>query len=313
MLAPPDRQGELEEIKTALVAGENVRNLETVRVTKTGELVEVSVSASPIRSATGMVVGLSAIARDIREQRQLLRTLESQRAELQRSNDELMQFAYVASHDLQEPLRMVSSYSELLSSRYQGELDERATRYLAYISEGAARMQRLIRELLNYARVGTRAKPMAPVSLDEVVRNVLSDLKTRVDAAKAEIEVSPLPTVRGDDIQLGQVFQNLISNAIKFRGDRQPRVTVGARREGEMWRISIEDNGIGIDMKFHDRVFEIFRRLHDRDAYDGTGVGLAIVKRIVERHGGRVWFDSTVGEGTRFHFTVPALTTVNDL
>lgn len=313
ILTPPDLYNELEGIVATLIAGHSVRNVQTVRITKSGELVDVSVSASPIRSATGMIVGLSAIARDIREQRQMLRTLESQRAELQRSNDELMQFAYVASHDLQEPLRMVSSYTELLASRYKDELDERAGKYIAYISEGATRMQRLIRELLNYARVGSRAKPMATVNLDEVLRSVLIDLKTRIEAANAEIVVSSLPTVRGDDIQLGQVLQNLISNAIKFRADRRPHVTVSAARDGDMWRVSVVDNGIGMDMKFHDRVFEIFRRLNERDAYEGTGVGLAIVKRIVERHGGRVWFESTPGNGTRFHFTVPHRSTVDEM
>jgi light-regulated signal transduction histidine kinase (bacteriophytochrome) len=242
----------------------------------------------------------------------MTQALESQTADLKRSNDELTQFAYVASHDLQEPLRMVASYTELLSTRYQGQLDERADKYIAYISEGASRMQRLIRELLAYARVGTRAKAMAPVNLDDVARNVLGDLKALAESADAEIIVARLPTVLGDDLQLGQVLQNLIGNGIKFRANRRLRVTVKAERDGDKWRVTVEDNGIGIDMRFHDRVFEIFRRLHERDSADGTGVGLAIVKRVVERHGGRVWFESTLNQGTRFHFTVPATDQFNE-
>jgi len=305
-LVPPEQLDELHGMIEACLAGKTIRNVQTVRLAKNGTPVFVSISAAPIRSAGGAVVGLSAIARDIREQMRMLQALESQTAELKRSNDELTQFAYVASHDLQEPLRMVASYTELLASRYEGKLDERADKYITYISEGASRMQRLILELLNYARVGTRGKAPAPVDLNDVTRDVLRDLKSRIESADSEVIVSPLPAVLGDDIQLGQVLQNLIGNAIKFRADRRPRVAVSARRDGTMWQVTVEDNGIGIDMKFHDRVFEIFRRVHDRETYDGTGVGLAIVKRIVERHGGRVWFESTIGEGTRFHFTVPS-------
>lgn len=208
---------------------------------------------------------------------------------------------------------MVASYTELLASRYRGQLDERADKYIGYILEGASRMQRLIRELLNFARVGTQAKPPAPVDLNAVAGHVLRDLQAPIESAGAEVVVPPLPTVLGDDIQLGQVLQNLIGNAIKFRAERRPRVALDAVREGPAWRISVADNGIGIDPKFHDRVFEVFRRLHDRTAYDGTGMGLAIVRRIVERHGGRVWFDSVPGVGTTFHFTVPAADAPSDL
>jgi PAS domain S-box-containing protein len=305
MLVPDDLRDEVEGMMEACLDGKTIRKVQTVRLAKGGTPVVVSISGSPIRSAGGAVIGLAAITRDVREQLRMMQALESQTAELKRSNDELTQFAYVASHDLQEPLRMVASYTELLSSRYRGRLDDRADKYITYISEGASRMQRLVRELLNYARVGTRAKPLAPVNLNDVTRSVLRDLKGLANGANAEISVPTLPTVLGDDVQLGQVLQNLIGNAIKFRADRPPRVTIHATRAGRMWRISVEDNGIGIDIKFHDRIFEIFRRLHERDVYEGTGVGLAIVKRIVERHGGQVWFDSTPGQGTTFHFTVP--------
>jgi PAS domain S-box-containing protein len=313
VLVPPEQLAEFDGIVEACLAGQTIKNVQTVRLAKDGTPVVVSISASPIRSAGGVVVGLSAIARDVREQLRMTQALEQQTAELKRSNDELAQFAYVASHDLQEPLRMVASYTELLSSRYHGQLDDRANKYITYIADGASRMQRLIRELLEYARVGTHARPMAPVDLNRVAEGVLRVLKRLAQAADAKILVSPLPTVLGDDVQLGQVLQNLIGNAIKFRGDRPPRVRVYADRDGHLWRITVEDNGIGIDMKFHDRVFEIFRRLHDRDAYEGTGVGLAVVKRIVERHGGRVWFESVPGNGTSFHFTIPAAADVNQM
>jgi len=313
MLVPADRRDELLGMMDACLAGKSIKSVQTVGLAKDGSPIDVSISASPIRTAGGTVIGLSAIARDVREQLRMMQALESQTAELRRSNDELTQFAYVASHDLQEPLRMVASYTELLASRYRGQLDERADKYIGYILEGASRMQRLIRELLNFARVGTQAKPPAPVDLNAVAGHVLRDLQAPIESAGAEVVVPPLPTVLGDDIQLGQVLQNLIGNAIKFRAERRPRVALDAVREGPAWRISVADNGIGIDPKFHDRVFEVFRRLHDRTAYDGTGMGLAIVRRIVERHGGRVWFDSVPGVGTTFHFTVPAADAPSDL
>jgi PAS domain S-box-containing protein len=243
---------------------------------------------------------------DVSERQAMLQRLEAQTAELQRSNDELTQFAYVASHDLREPLRMVTSYTELLAARYREKLDERAVKYLHHIMDGSTRMQQLIRDLLNYAKVGTRSMQMVPVDLNLVVQRVTRDLRAYIDDARAEVIIHTLPTVLSEEVQSGQLFQNLIGNAIKFRGQRPPRVLVTATREGADWRISVTDNGIGIDMKFRERVFEIFQRLHERGTYEGTGVGLAVVKRIVERHGGRIWFESILGEGTRFSFTLPA-------
>jgi PAS domain S-box-containing protein len=272
---------------------------------KDGSEFPAEIGLNPLETREGPLT-LSVIV-DISERQAMLRKLEEQAAELQRSNDELMQFAYVASHDLQEPLRMVSSYTELLGSRYRGQLDERADKYIRHIMDGATRMQQLIRDLLDFARVGRQARPKAPVDLHNVAQRVVRDLKPLIDASQAEIVIQPLPTVMSDDLQMGQVLQNLIGNAIKFRGEQPPRVIVAAEREGNAWRVSVEDNGIGIDMRFRDRVFEIFQRLHERGTYDGTGVGLAVVKRIVEQHGGRVWFESTPGQGTRFSFTIPTM------
>jgi len=277
--------------------GRNVRGRR-----KNGSEFPAEVGLNPLITRQGLLI--LGVILDVSERHAMLQRLEAQRAELQRSNDELMQFAYVASHDLQEPLRMVSSYTELLESRYKGQLDDRADKYIRYITEGATRMQRLIRDLLAYARVGTRAQAKIAVDLNRAAQRVVSDLSAAIGEADAEVVIESLPTVMADETQMGQLLQNLIGNAIKFRSTRPPRVVVSAARDGEAWCITVEDNGIGIDPQFKDRVFEIFQRLHDRAAYDGSGVGLAVVKRIAERHGGRVSFESTLGEGSRFHVTL---------
>ena len=225
-------------------------------------------------------------------------------AELQRSNEELEQFAYVASHDLQEPLRMVSSFVELLAKDYGGQLGSDADRYIHFAVEGASRMQALINDLLQYSRVGTRGKQLRPTPCDAVVETAVANLQAAIAEAGATVTHDPLPTVLADETQLMQLFQNLIGNAIKFRGGRPPRVHVGAEpRDGE-WAFSVRDNGIGIDPQFAERIFLIFQRLHEREKYPGTGIGLAICKKIVERHGGRIWLDSAPGRGSTFHFTL---------
>ena len=277
--------------------GRNVRG-----VRKDGSEFPAEVGLNPLISREGLLV-LSVVL-DVSDRQAMLQRLEAQRAELQRSNDELMQFAYVASHDLQEPLRMVVSYTELLESRYAGRLDERADKYIRYISEGATRMQRLIRDLLAYARIGTRVQTRIPVDLNHVAQRVVGDLRAMVHESNADVVIQPLPTVMADETQMGQLLQNLIGNALKFRSTRPPRVVVSAARDRRGWCVTVEDNGIGIDPQFHDRVFEIFQRLNDRATYDGSGVGLAVVKRIAERHGGRAWFESTPGEGSRFSVTI---------
>lgn len=233
--------------------------------------------------------------------------LEEAVAALKRSNRDLEQFAYVASHDLQEPLRMVASYTELLAKRYEGQLDERADKYIAYAVDGAKRMQRLINDLLTFSRVGTRARPLEPTDCAEVAREVLHGIQRIVEESGARVTVGELPTVMADRTQLGQVLQNLLTNAVKFRGEQPPDVKLSSRRLGNQWEISVEDNGIGIDPQFHDRVFVIFQRLHERGKYPGTGIGLSVVKKVVERHGGTIRVDSAAGKGTRISFTVPAV------
>jgi len=243
---------------------------------------------------------------DITERNRAQEQLERYAAELERSNEDLQRFAYVASHDLQEPLRMVTSYVQLLERRYKGELDADADEFIGYAVDGAVRMQTLLNDLLAYSRVGTHGRPFESTDCGALLDETLIDLKVAIEESGAEVTREPLPTVQADTTQLGQVFQNLIGNAIKFRStDERPKVYVGAvRRKGE-WAFAVRDNGIGIDPEQAERIFLIFQRLHTRNAYAGTGIGLAICKKIVERHGGRIWVESESGKGTTFHFTIP--------
>jgi PAS domain S-box-containing protein len=225
---------------------------------------------------------------------------------LEHSNRELEQFAYIASHDLQEPLRTVSSYVELLGLRYKGNLDEKADRYIAFAIEGANRMSDLINDLLAYSRVGTTAKNFGPVNTSAAVNRATAVLRRSMKESGTVITTAELPEVFGDESQIVQLFQNLIANAVKFRKQNvPPRIHIGAARQNNEWTFSVQDNGIGIEPRFRERIFTIFQRLHTREEYPGTGVGLAICKRIVERHGGRIWVESDAGKGSSFYFTIP--------
>ncbi|MDF1502214.1 PAS domain-containing sensor histidine kinase [Roseisolibacter sp. H3M3-2] len=241
----------------------------------------------------------NAVVRDVTERRRY-------ETALQRSNAELEQFAYVASHDLQEPLRMVASYTQLLARRYQGRLDPQADTYIRFAVEGAQRMQALIHDLLALSRVGTQGRALAPVDTGDVMAGVLRWLGPALEESGGEVAVGALPTVTADAGQLQQLFQNLVANALKFRRpDAAPRVEVTAAREGAAWRFTVRDNGIGFEPEFADQIFVVFQRLHTRAEYPGTGVGLAICKKIVERHGGTIRAESAPGAGAAFHFTIP--------
>jgi signal transduction histidine kinase len=234
-------------------------------------------------------------------------SLEARTEDLQRSNSELEQFAYVASHDLQEPLRKVASFCQLLQRRYAGRLDAKADEYIEHAVDGAKRMQALINDLLAFSRVGRTAQPREPVSCAVLLAQAWANLAADVRRTHATIEVGELPVVLGEASLLTAVFQNLVNNALKFRADEPPRVTVTARRDGEFWLFSFGDNGIGIEPEYAERIFVIFQRLHDRATYPGTGIGLAMVRKIVEYHGGRIWLDTAATAGARFWFTLPAL------
>jgi two-component system sensor histidine kinase/response regulator len=227
-------------------------------------------------------------------------------AELQRSNAALQQFAHIVSHDLQEPLRMVSTYVQLLARRYQGQLDSEAQEFIGYAVEGAKRMQALIRDLRAYTRVGRQPQPFTSVTCETVLAQILTDLHLAIEEQQATVTHDPLPTVPRDGQQLRAVFQNLLSNALKFHGPEPPRIHISARPEDRQWVFSVRDNGIGIGPQHLERVFEVFQRVHTRSEYPGTGIGLAICKKIVEQHGGRIWVESEPGKGSTFYFTLPA-------
>ena len=245
------------------------------------------------------------LKKEIAERKQAEEKLKRYASELERSNQELQQFACVASHDLQEPLRMVASYTQLLAKRYKGKLDSDADEFIAYAVDGATRMQALINDLLTYSRVGTKGKDFKPIDCKTVLERTLDNLKKAVEESRAELTYEPLPTVMADDVQLGQLFQNLIGNAIKFRSEESPHIHISAERNEDKWIFSVGDNGIGIDPEFTERIFIIFQRLHKRRDYPGTGIGLAVCKKIVERHGGRIWVESKPEKGSTFYFTIP--------
>jgi len=243
------------------------------------------------------------------ERKRMEKALRKKTEELARSNEDLEQFAYVASHDLQEPLRMVTSYVQLLSKRYKAKLDADANEFIDFAVDGAVRMRKLINDLLTYSRVGTQGKELSPTDSEAVLAQSVNDLKVTIEENGALVTHDPLPTVMADSPQLEQLFQNLIGNAIKFRGNEPPHVHISASRNGKGWIFSIRDNGIGFAPEYSERVFVIFQRLHSRQEYAGTGIGLAICKKIVERHGGHIWVESDVGKGAIFRFTIPAVGT----
>jgi signal transduction histidine kinase len=293
-------------------AAKSSRNTRTVIVT--GEVLAVAflclagmVVAQEIGQRRRAEMEVRTLNTDL-ERRVADRTAElSERAkELARSNSELQQFAYVASHDLQEPLRMVASFTQLLAKRYSEKLDDDAREFINYAVDGATRMQTLISDLLNYSRVGTQGKPLVPTDCDALLRRVVEIIQFNIKESGAKIECDPMPMVMADSQQLGQLFQNLITNAIKFHGEEPPRVWISAERNGNDWKISVRDNGIGISQEHSDRIFIIFQRLHTKTEYPGTGIGLAICKKIVERHGGRIWVEPSAGRGSTFCFTIAA-------
>jgi PAS domain S-box-containing protein len=320
-----------EELRRAEAAGRFED--EGWRLRKDGSHFWANVVIAPLRDAAGRLLGFSKISRDLTDRKRdeeevrnhrdrLARANEVLQAEiaqhqraretlrrtaedLARSNRDLEQFAYVASHDLQEPVRMVSLYVQLLERHYHAKLDERARQYIGRAVEGARHMQCLIKDLLAYARAGNVTKEAGPVDCVTAFEQAVSHLAEAVRESGAEVTRGDLPTVNGHGTQLVQLFQNLIGNAVKFHSQRPPKVHVDAVANQNFWQFSVADNGIGIEPRYHDRLFVIFQRLHGREEYPGTGIGLAICKRIVEHNGGRIWLESEPGQGTTFFFTLP--------
>ena len=291
---PEDVEDTVAEVLKLAEPGTETRDFEIRVRTKEGPYRVLLFSATGAPE-DGVVY---AVAKDITERKAAVAALE-------RSNAELEQFAYVASHDLSEPLRMVSGFVSLLEERYAGKLGSDADEFIGYIVDGVDRMQALIRDLLAYSRIGRDALNTAPVDMSALARHVLDTLGPAIEESDGTVELGDLPTVRGDATQLSQLLQNLIGNGLKFSGDAPPLVRVVAERNGTGWRFAVIDNGIGIEPRFHDRVFQVFQRLHGPADYPGTGIGLAICHTIVVRHGGRIWIEPTTDGGSTVLFTLP--------
>ena len=295
IIHPEDRQTVQEEIEHALETGEPKH--EEIRIIRDGEVRWIEAPGYPVQDEDGPT-RILGVARDITERKTYER-------KLQESNERLQQFAYAASHDLQEPLRMVTSYLQLIEDRYADQLDAAGEEFIEFAVDGANRMREMIDGLLAYARVETDGESFEPIDLNAVLAAVLADLQFQIDETDAEITRTELPMVAGDASQLRQLFQNLLGNAIEYSGDEPPRVHISATRESDAWVVSVSDEGIGIDPEHRDRIFEVFQRLHTQDEHPGTGIGLALCKRIVKRHGGQLWVDSELGEGATFSVSFP--------
>lgn len=295
---PEDIQLNKDFIDSLITGKGHEHTMEKRYIHKNGSVIWGRLTVSPLWKTGETPKYHIAIVEDITERKKA-------EDELKRSNEELEQFAYIASHDLQEPLRMVSSYTQLLGKRYESQLDDEAREFIKYAIDGALRMQRLIHDLLKYSRINTQGMPKELTDSHSALGKALQNIFASIEENRALITNDELPTVYADSTQLMQLFQNLIANAIKFKGAETPHVHISAKDLGHEWLFSVKDNGIGIDKKYEEKVFVIFKRLHTRKEYPGTGIGLAVCKRIVNRHGGRIWFESELNKGTTFYFTIP--------
>lgn len=320
LLVPQGENNEIPEIINRVLKDEKIDNYETNRIRKDGTVISVSVTLSPIRNASGDIIAISNISNDISELKKVEEALRAkERAEdvrkgaekalsklneeLMRSNKELQQFAYLTSHDLQEPLRTISTFTQFIAQRYKGHFDKEGNKFLYYIVESAQRMKNLINDLMTYSMVGSRTSPFAEVDFNEVFEKVVQHLAFIIQEKKAVITHGQLPSVLGDESQLIQLLRNLVDNSLKFC-NRTPHIHISAKEQPDEYLFSVRDNGIGIDQRYADKIFLIFQRLVARHEYEGTGIGLAVSKRIAERHGGNICFESKLGEGTTFYFTI---------
>ena len=269
-----------------------------------GEERIVNVKAKTIRDENRKPFRIIGTTQDITERAKLEESLARRTEDLMLSNRELEQFAWFASHDLQEPLRMISTFMGLLKSKYQDKLGKDAQEYIAFAIDGAVRMKALVNDILSYARVDAKRRELEPIDLNLALKSALESMQISIESSRAEITAESLPMVLGDSVQLAQIFLNLVGNSIKYRGSDPPKIHISSQKKGKQWLIAVRDNGIGFEMQFADTIFDIFRRLHGRTEYPGTGIGLALCKKIVERHGGRIWAESALGKGSTFYFTL---------
>jgi PAS domain S-box-containing protein len=307
VLVPPEYAGEWQDALRRARLGEVIDQFETERVCNNGSRISVSITISPFYNQHAELCGLSMFVRDITPRRAAEAKLQVKATELQRSNEELEQFAYLASHDLQEPLRMVVNFMELLKRNHAPTLDELANKYIDFAVDGARRMKQLVDALLTYSRVDGRGAGFQRVALQDALSGALQSLPLAIEESGAHVVSDTLPIVSGDSSQLEQVFQNLLSNAMKFRGAQPPEVRIACAEHPSHWEVTVQDNGIGFEERNTERIFQMFQRLHERSSYAGDGIGLAIAKRIVGRHGGRIWATGSPGRGATFHFTLPKL------
>ena len=300
-----ERRQESSFLLNKISKGERIDSFETKRLKKDRSVIDVSITVSPIREDSEIITGASTIARDITFKKKVEEELRNYAEELALSNEELYVFSYAASHDLQEPLKTIQFLIELLKKKGKNKLDPETTEYLHSADDGVLRMYRLITDFLMYSRVGSERAVMEVVDCNAALKDATANLQVAIKDSKAKIKQFTLPEIWGNSLQITQVFQNLVANAIKYQGEDIPQVTISAEKKADMWQFAVKDNGIGIEQWFSERIFIVFQKLHDHKKYPGSGIGLALCKRVIEKHGGKIWFESEVGKGTTFFFTLP--------
>ncbi len=307
MLAFPDRMDEMPSILRRIKNGERVEHYETIRKAKDGRRIDISLTVSPIFGPNRTIIGASKIARDITERKQAEAASAHRAEQLNRANADLLQFSYIASHDLKEPLRAIRAFTELFLLEHQHPLTDEERSWLDRVVQAAGRMNAMITDLLSYSQHSSNEAVFEDVATREAVEWAIENVSLAAASADAKIECdfASLPRVRGNKIALAQVFQNLLGNAVEYRGPATPAIQIVAKRKGQTWMFAVRDNGTGIDPRYFEQIFVMFKRLHRSNEHAGTGIGVALCKRIVENHGGRIWVESEIGKGSTFFFTLP--------
>jgi len=305
VLLPPGSENEISQILGKVKRGERFEHYESKRVRKDGNIIYVSLSVSPIKDDKGNITSASSISRDITEKKRTEEELKRYAEELALSNEELYVFSYAASHDLQDPLRNIETFISSLQKSYRKKMDRRFKKEIDAAETGVLRMSRLIDDFLAYSRVGTERARYEQTDLNGVVKDAIANLKSVIQESKAKITYGKLPSINCNPLHMTAVFQNLLSNAIKYKGEKNPDIRITANRKNGAWLFAVADNGQGIEPWYHERIFLLFFKMHDPKKYPGSGIGLALCKRVIEKHGGKIWLESEKGKGTTFYFTIP--------